>query len=623
LFDYSIATERSQRPKFEYLFEKAKAKDEAEQAGSEARLKGKGKNKEILFRYAGEVLEGEPELVVSDPRKAKDVKKRQKPVREQLHELRYEVCLLYPHMTVLLIPISQYDGNSTGPPPATSVLVMGLSPITSTTVIRRHFSQYGTFTSFDPQFDRARGGMLGIVLITFKTHEVAKACVAKEDGRMLGQGTVTGVPTSEKEPMRVVLDAEGKKMKAVLREIEESKVRQKKEEEEKKKARQAQASVPKVGSGSASATPAGSSTPIGSTPVPQSSATTQAVFKKAGVPGHASLPQRPNFKVPLGRHGAMPSPLHGTSTIPVVTNAASPSTPTPSLTTLKPLPAGLPAKPVGVSIVTTDSGSLRRPPSAMVRARVSGSHYEAEHDPYHDKDRERERDRDRSRSRSRSRDYSRERDHDRVRGRPSYSSRYRTRYRDWRDDSRSRSHSRSRSRSSSRSYSRSRRRRSWSRSPSPYSPISRRSGTYGRSGRDKEKEAVLDELARNGWEYVKIDGGGAMSGIKEEDVKAFLSGFDVDKVCSVPYSLTSLVYLPYPFRYFRITRGGTSPSTRKRPRVVQRGSLTLVHVLWHTELSESLYTRLRRARRRTRRTGRTMNWWNKLRLLFWRSYGCL
>jgi hypothetical protein len=59
----------------------------------EQRIKGKGKGKEILYRYAGEIVEGETEPVPRDPRKLIGVKKltTSRPARNEFHEVRYEV----------------------------------------------------------------------------------------------------------------------------------------------------------------------------------------------------------------------------------------------------------------------------------------------------------------------------------------------------------------------------------------------------------------------------------------------------------------------------------------------------------------------------------------------------
>ena len=73
------------------------------------RLKGKGKGKEMLTRYNGEVIEGEPESVPSDPRKAK-VKRLPplRPPRTELVEVKYEVR----HVANLNIPKTQKKAHS-------------------------------------------------------------------------------------------------------------------------------------------------------------------------------------------------------------------------------------------------------------------------------------------------------------------------------------------------------------------------------------------------------------------------------------------------------------------------------------------------------------------------------
>jgi hypothetical protein len=47
-----------------------------------------------------------------------------------------------------------------------------------------------------------------------------------------------------------------------------------------------------------------------------------------------------------------------------------------------------------------------------------------------------------------------------------------------------------------------------------------------------EREEVVRELARNGKNYVKIDGGGTRLAVREDDVRGFADGFKVDKVRS-------------------------------------------------------------------------------------------
>ena len=97
---------------------------------------------------------------------------------------------------------------------------------------------YGSIVSFEPQIDKENGSALGIVFIKYGTHEDAKKCVAKENGKRLGAasglcfGSVSG---GEGEEIRVVLDGEGMKLKAVLRELDERKKREREEKKRKEK----------------------------------------------------------------------------------------------------------------------------------------------------------------------------------------------------------------------------------------------------------------------------------------------------------------------------------------------------------------------------------------------------
>lgn len=51
----------------------------------------------------------------------------------------------------------------------------------------------------------------------------------------------------------------------------------------------------------------------------------------------------------------------------------------------------------------------------------------------------------------------------------------------------------------------------------------------GSAEREKEHDAVVDELAKNGKEHVRLP---LMGGsVREEDVRLFFEGFKVDKVC--------------------------------------------------------------------------------------------
>ena len=89
LFDYAI--DKDKEGQFRALAEKLREKGMDQ--GDEARVKGKGKGKEIIFRYNGETIEGEHEAVVRDPRKDAKVKKAQplRPYRTQLARCKWEV----------------------------------------------------------------------------------------------------------------------------------------------------------------------------------------------------------------------------------------------------------------------------------------------------------------------------------------------------------------------------------------------------------------------------------------------------------------------------------------------------------------------------------------------------
>ncbi|KAG1888342.1 hypothetical protein F4604DRAFT_2032796 [Suillus subluteus] len=207
---YDPAIDKDRDGRFRALIEKIRAIQV--DGTDEPRIKGKGKGKETLTRYNGEVIEGEPEPTTTDPRKAPGFKKR--PHRDTFHEIRYE-----------------YDPNSTGPPPPTAVLIMNLSPLTPTQQIRRVFSAHGRISSFDPQIDMESGVALGIVFIRYQTHEEAKSCVERTHGKKFG----TGMGMADGEELKVVFDGEGLKLKAVRKELEQQKHRGREERRRKEK----------------------------------------------------------------------------------------------------------------------------------------------------------------------------------------------------------------------------------------------------------------------------------------------------------------------------------------------------------------------------------------------------
>ncbi|KAH7928848.1 hypothetical protein BV22DRAFT_1003907 [Leucogyrophana mollusca] len=395
-------------------------------ATDEPRIKGKGKGKEILLRYAGEVVESEPELIVRDPRKAPGATKK-KPPRDAFHEVNYE-----------------YDGNSTGPPPPTAVLITNLSPLAPNQHLRRHFGAHGKIASFEPQIDMETGGALGIVFIKYHTNEEAKRCVERAHGKKLGAGV--GVADGGEE-IKVVFDGEGLKLKAVLKELDERKRREREERRRKEKA--ATASAP--------------------TPTPSSTQTPPVTNWR---PSH-QLPPRPAH-IPLinGRSEKSPSGRH-------------------------PLPS-----------------RVKRPPPVMTTARPATSHrfsvfndltqpssHSSSSTPVH------------------------------SRGRPSHLSHVQPP----------------------------------SRSPSP---IARRPGHPSSRQQQQQKQsasaAVVEALARNGLEHVRVDfSGGALGSVREDDVRLFFKDFKVDQVLRDHGAW----YVAFQ----------TSDSARRAAMVLNSGARTLAH----------------------------------------------
>ncbi|KAH9947798.1 hypothetical protein B0H21DRAFT_691297 [Amylocystis lapponica] len=403
--------------------------------GEWPRVKGKGKGKDVLLRYDGEVIEGEHPALVRDPRKETKVKR---------------LPILRPQRTELLPITYEYDVNSTGPPPATSVLVTNLSPLTPNQHIRRHFSAYGTITSFEPQIDKARGGALGIVFIKFSSHEEAKRCVEREDRKQLTTGVGLGVKNTDGEEMRVVSDGEGKLLKAVLKELDERRRRQRDDKRRREKGEKLRETDTAHGRG----------TPNGSA---------------SSTPTTASNPWRANQLRPPPGSRLPPKPL------PMPTNARHHGPngslpPNPALNGTSGGPKDLPPAPP----------RIRRPPAALVRARMMTANPAPPPNHLH------------SPRPALPASHS-------SSSTPLYRRGPRDAFRLPRDDA------------------------GPSRSPSP---ISRKPGQSSRSAKQKEHEAIVEELARNGFEHVTIDGHGAQLGgaVREEDVQQFFDGFKVDRV---------------------------------------------------------------------------------------------
>lgn len=219
------------------------------------------------------------------------------------------------------------------------MLVTNISPLTPNQQIRRHFGTHGTIQSFEPQIDKENGGALGIVFIKFSTHDEAKRCVEKENGKRLGVGGGIGlsVGAGEGEEVRVVFDGEGQKLKIVMKELDIG--RRRAREEKKRKEREAKI---KEANAAAGTPPTNSS--AGQTPQ-------QAGWWPSGQ-ARPTVPHIPNNRPPhLSQH---PGTHFNNSPLPNV----------PSSHTANGLP---PAHPGMLP------GRVRRPPPALVQARLSNA----------------------------------------------------------------------------------------------------------------------------------------------------------------------------------------------------------------------------------------------------------
>jgi histone-lysine N-methyltransferase SETD1 len=191
--------------------------------------------------------------------------------------------------------------------------------------------------SFEPQIDKENGSALGIVFIRYATHDEAKRCATKENGRRLtagvglGLGPGLGLGTGEGEELRVVFDGEGKKLKAVLKELGERRKRDREEKKKREKEKEAKVKEATLKEANASLNPkAGSST---STPTANIVNNGQP-FMNSWKPGQPQ-PDRHIHPLPSNPN----------------THSDAVSAPTPA----QPIPT---------------HSRMRRPPAALVRARI-------------------------------------------------------------------------------------------------------------------------------------------------------------------------------------------------------------------------------------------------------------
>ena len=180
----------------------------------------RSKGKDVIYRYDGKALYGEPEVVVQDPRlepraQGKDLGARGvRKFRPLLYPLIYEVRVgSLPLAHLVHQPSTQWDERSTGPPPPPAILVTGLNPLTPYPLVRRHFAQHGTIIAFDGKSDKYTGAPLGIVWVNYGNHELAKRVARKEDGQRVwlgGEGQVVKVEldSAQQEKCRQRVNAE-------------------------------------------------------------------------------------------------------------------------------------------------------------------------------------------------------------------------------------------------------------------------------------------------------------------------------------------------------------------------------------------------------------------------------
>lgn len=501
------------------------------------RIKSKGKGKDILTRFEGEIFrreveeaemdvdgevpdrskEGsdveekseagakaqvwEDEIVPRDPRKHQSAKKTTR-LRTELYEVHYE-----------------YDANSYGPPPATSVLVTNISPLTSQAQIRRYFAAHGTITAFENQIDSETGGALGIVYLRYSTHDDAKKCVEKENGKKPTSGGAGMIMAGDNgDEIRAVLDGQGSRLAAVRKELEERKKRAKQKDREAKgldrdgrvdrdrgrDSRGMDRDNRGDRDGRDSVRSGRDSIRHGSTPNP---GTPMGHGRDQRRPGHQHHSQSYHGSHSRTSHDSR-RPTHPANSssqpqhLPLPSNQSSqPSAP--------PMHHPLPPKPVTNGITDNDPpprSLSKKIPAALLKARQEVA-------------------------KSFTQQPSRERDPSRQGSNYTPSSTSTPVHREW-------DRGRNGSRDKGRTYASPIHQYDYgspmdlSRSPTP-SPVrgGKRGAAATKEDAEKERIAVVNELAKNGKDHIKISGGAQLtSAINEADVREFVGGFKVDQV---------------------------------------------------------------------------------------------
>ena len=384
-----------------------------------------------------------------------------------------------------------------GPPPPTSILVTNVSPLTPLHALRRTFTTYGTIASFEPQIDLSNGAALGIIFIKYLAHEHAKRAVEKENGRKGGVVGTAVLKGSEDEEWKVVFDGEGVKLKTVLKELED---RRKRKEEEK---RRVAGPVSGMTNGTSASTPSSSNRDRVTTP-------------------HSGVDS------PLSQQRKSGPPGASTSNSTASASTAAPQAPS---RTLPPPAHGLPHKPGTIPIQTATSGTSSDPSSELEpqsQDKVLSTLAKARAKAAHARSAQEKAPTATSMGKSTS-----------ITARKPYAARasYYPLYR-------------------------------------PNSPLDDNDNDKDKDTtttiigkeksaeeREKERQELLRELSTNGYEHVQILGAVRLiQSVRDEDVRAFFEGFDVDKVRRIarfPSPLIGVVEFgrcgalyPFPFFFF-------------------------------------------------------------------------
>ncbi|KAJ3811847.1 hypothetical protein F5876DRAFT_38703 [Lentinula aff. lateritia] len=337
----SIARRGKDKSSSEYFDVLAAAIKRANNQGSPSesypRITGKGKGKESIIRYEGQVLEDGEWVWVPEEEVAELLTNAVSPITPSMSS-SVSASLSYDHLT------------STSPPPPCKVIITNIALLTPTNVLRAHFSQYGNIMSFEPQIDKQNGSSLGIVCIRYLTHIEAKRCVEKENGQKrpwAGAGYDAG------DQIQVDFDGSGQKLAAVLKELDD-----RKRKNGRKKAEPALPVVPPLANSNLNSGNLSVRVPDLQTPTQTQTLTFKLPSSLPPRPSNLPLPPQSNS---MSAHGGSTPRPNGSSSVSAVPLPSSSS----SAVTSK-LP-NIPSKPSGVTIATSMKAN---PPPALIKARA-------------------------------------------------------------------------------------------------------------------------------------------------------------------------------------------------------------------------------------------------------------